>query len=80
MINKEVLEMAGADPISKEVRRKRWYWNGHVLRKDVNNDCAVSLGGEEKQRQTQNYLTSHCGEGERQTRMQHMDKSKTGSK
>ena len=26
------------------------------------------------------YLALHCGEGERQTRMEHMDKSKTGSK
>ena len=39
----EVLEMAGADPISEDVRRKR-YWIGHVLRKEVNNDCAVALG------------------------------------
>ena len=36
--------MAGADPISEEVRRKRWYRIGHVLRKEVNNDCAVALG------------------------------------
>ena len=42
--NKEVLEMAGTDPISEEVSRKRWYWIGHVLRKEVNNDCAVALG------------------------------------
>ena len=40
----------------------------------------MEAGGGEKQRQTQNYLASHCGEGERQTRMEHMDKSKTGSK
>ena len=54
------------------------------MRKEVNNDCAVALGwkarGEERQRQTQNYLASHCREGERQTRMEHMDKSKTDSK
>ena len=36
--------------------------------------------GEEKQRQTQNNLASHCGEGERQTRLEHMGNSKTGSK
>ena len=42
--NKEVLEMAGAEPISEEVRRKRWYWIGCDLRKEVNNDCAVALG------------------------------------
>ena len=36
--------------------------------------------GEEKQRQTQNYLASHCREGERQTRMEHMGRSEAGSK
>ena len=40
----------------------------------------MEAGGEEKQRQTQNNLASHCGKGERQTRMEHMDKSKTGCK
>ena len=41
--NKEVLEMAGADPISEELRSKRWCWIGHVLWKEVNNDCAGAL-------------------------------------
>ena len=36
--------------------------------------------GEEKQRQTQNYLALHCRERERQTRMEHMGKSEAGSK
>ena len=40
----------------------------------------MEAGGEEKQRQTQNNLALLCGEGERQTRMEHMDKTKTGSK
>ena len=40
----------------------------------------MEAGGEEKKRQTQNYLVLHCTEGQRQTRMEHMDKSKTGSK
>ena len=38
--------------------------------KEVNNDCPpyfpwMEAGGEEKQMQTQNYLASHCREGER---------------
>ena len=43
--------------------------------------CSVWMkaGGEEKQMQMQN-LALHCKVGERQTRMEHMDKSKTGSK
>ena len=36
--------MAGADPIGEEVRRKRWCWIGHFVKKEVNNDCAVALG------------------------------------
>ena len=42
--NSIVLEMAGAEKISDEVRRRRWNWIGHVLRKDRNNNCAVALG------------------------------------
>jgi len=26
------------------VRRRRWNWIGHILRKDPKDDCAVSLG------------------------------------
>ena len=78
--NKEVLEMVGADPISEEVRKKRWCWIGHVPRKasEQRLSCCPSMeaGGEEEQRQTQNNLAS----GERQTRMEHIDKKKTDSK
>ncbi|XP_071839518.1 uncharacterized protein [Apostichopus japonicus] len=42
--SKTVLEMAGAEKISEEVRRRRWKWIGHVVRKDQNDDCAVALG------------------------------------
>ena len=42
--NKAVLEMAGAEKISDEVRRRRWNWIGHVLRKEPTHDCAVALG------------------------------------
>ena len=36
--------------------------------------------GEGKQRQTQNYLASHCREEKKQTRVEHMVKSAAGSK
>lgn len=36
--------MAEAENISCEVRRRRWNWIGHVLRKDPTDDCAVALG------------------------------------
>ena len=40
----------------------------------------MKAGGDEKQRQIRNNLASHSGEGERQTRMEHMDTSTKGSK
>ena len=42
--NQDVLEMAGMGRISGEVKRRRWNWIGHVLRKDADCDCAVALG------------------------------------
>jgi len=44
ILNKTVLEMAEVDNISDEVRRRRWNWTGHILRKNPKDDCAVSLG------------------------------------
>ncbi|KAK7486132.1 hypothetical protein BaRGS_00022598, partial [Batillaria attramentaria] len=40
--NKTVLEMAEAEKVSDEVRR-RWNWIGHVLRREPTDDCAVAL-------------------------------------
>ena len=42
--NEAVLEMAGAAKISEEVRRRRWNWIGHVLRKPATDDTSVALG------------------------------------
>ena len=42
--NKTVLDMAGAENISDEVRRRQWNWMGHVLRNEPTDDCAVALG------------------------------------
>ena len=42
--NNTVLEMAEVQKISAEVRRRRWNWIGHILRKDSHDDCAVALG------------------------------------
>ena len=43
--------MAGVDPISEEVRRLRLCWIGHVLRKEVNSDCAVCSDGSQRGRE-----------------------------
>jgi len=69
--NKEVLEKARADPRSEEVRRKRWCWIAHVLRKEVKNACAVALGWKPEGKKSRGrpkttYLASHCREGDRQ--------------
>ena len=32
------------EKISNEVRKRRWAWIGHVLRKERTSDCAVALG------------------------------------
>lgn len=42
--NLTVLEMAEASNISGEIRRRRWNWMGHILRKDPVDDCGVALG------------------------------------
>jgi len=42
--NERVLELAEAERVSVIVKRKRWNWIGHVLRKGEGNDCAVALG------------------------------------
>ena len=42
--NERVLELAETTKISDEIRRRRWNWIGHILRKDPKDDCAVALG------------------------------------
>ena len=44
MTNKRVVEMAEINDISCEVRRRRWSWLGHVLRREDVNDCFTALG------------------------------------
>jgi len=39
-----VVEMAEVNDISCEVRRRRWNWLGHILRREGVNDCLTALG------------------------------------
>ena len=53
MTNKRVLELAEINDISCEVRRKRWNWLGHILKREGENDCFTVLrwtpeGGRER--------------------------------
>ena len=41
--NSKILEIANTRKISEEVRRRRWNWIGHILRREPRNDCAVAL-------------------------------------
>ena len=42
--NDTISQITGVRKISDEIRRRRWNWIGHVLRKDRNDDCMVAMG------------------------------------
>ena len=44
MTNKRVVELAEINNISCEVRRRRWNWLGHIVRREGENDCFTALG------------------------------------
>ena len=44
MTNRRVTEIVEINDISCEVRRRRWNWLGHVLRREGENDCMTALG------------------------------------
>ncbi|CAH3038590.1 unnamed protein product, partial [Porites lobata] len=44
MTNKRVVELAEINDISCEVRRRRWNWPSHMLRREGENDCLTALG------------------------------------
>ena len=41
--NKEVLKMAEMENLSEGVRKRRWKFIGHIMRKEPNNDCRTAL-------------------------------------
>ncbi|XP_068756220.1 uncharacterized protein [Montipora capricornis] len=41
--NKDVLKMAEIEKLSEDVRRRRWKFIGHIMRKEPNNDCRTAL-------------------------------------
>ena len=42
--NERLIEMTGPNNISCEIRRRRWTWLGHILRRDGTDDCKTVLG------------------------------------
>ena len=41
--NRELLKRATVERLSEEVRRRRWRFIGHILRKQPDNDCVTAL-------------------------------------
>ena len=41
--NKDVLKMAEMENLSEGVRKRRWKFIGHIMRKKPNNDCRTAL-------------------------------------
>ena len=41
--NKEVLKMEEMENLSEGVRKRRWQFIGHIMRKEPNNDCRIAL-------------------------------------
>ena len=41
--NKEVLKMAEIENLSEDVRRRRWKFIGHIMRKELKNGCITAL-------------------------------------
>ena len=41
--NEVILERMNTNRISDEMRRRRWCWIGHIMRKEERNDCMVAL-------------------------------------
>ncbi|XP_033103187.1 uncharacterized protein LOC117105993 [Anneissia japonica] len=39
----DLLKRADTQPISKEIRCRKWKWLGHILRKDQGDDCNIAL-------------------------------------
>ena len=60
MTNKRVAEI---NEISYEVRRRRWNWLGHILRKEGENDCFTALEWIPEGRRTRGRGKKLLGEG-----------------
>ena len=76
MTNKRVAEI---NEISYEVRRRRWNWLGHILRKEGENDCFTALGWIPEGRRNQKVTwRRNNGERARQSWVQELGSSQSG--
>ena len=60
--NRELLKRANVEKLSKEVRRRRWRFFGHILRKQPDNDrvTALTWTPEEKRKRGRPKITWGC--------------------
>ena len=69
--------MADIKNITCEIRRRRWHWLGHVLKKEDENGLFYSFridtGGSKGVRETKDHLEKDCREGERQSRVEELE-------
>ena len=72
---KEVLKMAEIENVGEDVRRRRWKFIGHIMRKELQNDWSSGpqRGGENREDQGQH------GEGRRREKGRKWD-GKTGAR
>ena len=42
--NERILKILGMENVSCELRRRRWNWLGHILRREGSDDCKTALG------------------------------------
>ena len=79
MTNKRVVEI---NEISYEVRRRRWNWLGHILRKEGENDCFTALvwipEGRRTKEEPKNYLERDNGERAKQSWVEELGSSQSG--
>ena len=65
MTNKRVVEMAEINDMSCEVRRRRWNWLEHALRRKGENEVGVDTRKTKGERETKAPLEKDCGEREK---------------
>ena len=64
--------MAEINDISCEVRRRRWNWLGHVLRREGVNDCFTALGWK-GERETKDHLEKDYGKRQKHGRVEELE-------
>ena len=69
--------MAEIENLSEDVRRRRWKFIGHIMRKDPNNDCRTALTcvpeGRRKRGKTKDNMEKDSGERNGKSGMEELE-------